>query len=89
MAIPDFFGKLRPYKSVLKRTKPLKELPAELLYVHGLTGEGKRKLLDIESKEHILSDKLLQSAYKMSSGAVAKTRIKEHWASAKPQKAAE
>ena len=88
MAILDFFGKLRPYKTVLKRTRPRNELPAQLLYVDWLSGEGKRKLLDLEGTEHCITDKVLQSNYKMATGAAAKKLIKEHWAEANPHTAA-
>jgi len=84
MAIKDFFGKLRPYKTVLKRTRPRHELPTQLLYVDWLSGEGKRKLLDLEGNEHVITDKVLQSNYKMTTGASAKKLIQEHWASANP-----
>ena len=87
MAIQDFFGKLRPYKSVLKRTRPRHELPTTLLYVDWLSGEGKRKLFDSEGNEHVITDKLLQSNYKLSTGAAAKKLIKEHWADANPNTA--
>ena len=84
MALKDFFGKLRPYKSVLKRTRPRHELPTQLLYVDWLAGEGKRKLVDMQGAEHVLTDKVLQSNYKLSTGAAAKALIKEHWADANP-----
>jgi hypothetical protein len=85
MAVPDFFNKLRPYKTVLKRTKPPATLPGELLYVHGLAGERKRSLLDTSGETHTMTDKILQSTYKMTNAKTAKTLIEEHWANAKPQ----
>tara|TARA_Y100001934_G_C12364257_1_gene782530 strand:+ start:1752 stop:2024 length:273 start_codon:yes stop_codon:yes gene_type:complete len=87
MALQDFLGKLRPYKSVLKRTRPKNELPTELLYIDWLSGESKRKLLDVAGNEHVLTDKILQSNYKLSTGAAAKALIKEHWAEANPHTA--
>jgi len=89
MAIQDFLGKLRPYKSVLQRTRPRHELPTQLLYVDWISGEGKRKLLDLEGNEHVITDKLLQSNYKLTTGASAKKLIKDNWASANPHTAAE
>jgi hypothetical protein len=87
MAVPDFFNKLRPYKTVLKRTKPPATLPGELLYVHGLAGERKRSLLDASGETHTMTDKVLQSTYKMTNAKTAKTLIEEHWANAKPKQA--
>ena len=83
MALLGFFEKLRPYKTVLRRTRPRHELPADLLYIEWLAGEGKRKLMDIAGKEHVIADKLLESNYKLSTGSTAKKLIKEHWLAAK------
>ena len=43
MAVLNFLEKLRPYKSVVRRTRPKAELPEELLYADWLGGEGKRE----------------------------------------------
>jgi len=85
MAPKDFLEKLRPNKTVLIRTRPRQELPAELLYVEWLVNEGKRKLLDHGGDEHVIADKLLQSNYKIATGAAAKKLIKEHWPKPAPQ----
>ena len=85
MALQGFFEKLRPYKTVLQRTRPRHELPVAALYVRTLVGEGKHQVLDAGSAEHLITDKLLESNYKMATGATAKKLIKEHWANAKPQ----
>ncbi|MED5465109.1 MAG: hypothetical protein VX699_10670 [Myxococcota bacterium] len=85
MAIQGFFEKLRPYKTVLQRTRPRHELPVAVLYVRSFMGEGKHQVLDATSAEHVITDKLLESNYKMATGAAAKKLIKEHWAEARPQ----
>ena len=87
MAVLNFLEKLRPYKSVVRRTRPQKDLPEELLYIDWLGGEGKRKLLDLQGNEHTLTDKVIQSNYKMATGSYAKKLIKEHWADANPHAA--
>ena len=84
MAVLNFLEKLRPYKSVVRRTRPQKDLPEELLYADWLGGEGKRKLIDLQGNEHVLTDKVLQSNSKMATGSYAKKLIKEHWADANP-----
>ncbi len=84
MSVQNFLEKLRPYKTVLKRTSSRKEFANELLYVEWLSGEGKRKLLDHGGNEHVLTDKSLESNYKMATGGAAKKLIKEHWPKANP-----
>ena len=76
-AIQGFLDKLRPYKTVLKRTSSKQELPFELLYVAWLAGA-----------EHTIADKALLSHYKVATGGAAKKLIKEHWPNANPHKAA-
>ncbi|MBT6179191.1 MAG: hypothetical protein HOI23_18245 [Deltaproteobacteria bacterium] len=85
MAVLNFLEKLRPYKSVVRRTRAKAELPEELLFADWLGGEGARKMIDVQGNEHILTDKVLQSNYKMATGAYAKKLIKEHWADANPK----
>ena len=84
MTVKDSLSKLRVFKSVLKRTRNREELPREALYVEWLAGEGKRKLLDTRGKEHIITDKLLQSNYRLATGSDAKKLIAAHWADANP-----
>ena len=81
MAVADFFSKLRIQKSVLKRTRKRDDLPREALYVEWLSGEGRRKVLDTRGKEHLITDKVLQSNYKLATGSDAKKLIATHWAS--------
>ena len=88
MSVQSFLEKLRPFKTVLKRTSSRQEFRTELLYVEWLTGEGKRKLLDYGGGEHVLTDKELESNYKMATGGAAKKLIKEHWPKANPNKQA-
>lgn len=84
MSVQTFLERLRPYKTVVQRTRPRPELPAQLLYTAWVVGEGKRKLLDLEGEEHLLPEKVLESNYKIATGSLAKKLIKEHWANAKP-----
>lgn len=79
MSISDFFSRLRIRKSVLKRTTKRKELPEAVLYVEWLSGEARRRVLDAERKEHVLTDDVVQSNYKLVSNAVAKKLIESHW----------
>jgi hypothetical protein len=85
MAILSFLEKLRPYKSVVRRTRAKADLPEELLYADWLGGEGSRKMIDLQGNEHVITDKVLQSNYKLATGAYAKKLIKEHWADANPK----
>ena len=82
MANNDFFSKLRVRRSVLKRTGKFSELPEKVLYVEWLSNEGKRKVLDVEGKEHAITDRKMQSNYKMATRRAAKKMIAEHWSDA-------
>ena len=75
----NFFERLRVRKSVLKRTTKRKELPEAVLYVEWLSGEARRRLLDAERTEHVLTDDVIQSNYKLVSNAQAKKLIASHW----------
>lgn len=75
----DFFARLRVRKSVLKRTTKRKELPEAVLYVEWLGGEARRRVLDTDRKEHLLTDDIVQSNYKLVSNAEAKKLIASHW----------
>jgi hypothetical protein len=75
----DFFDRLRIRKSVLKRTTKRKELPEAVLYLEWLSGEARRRLLDVARKEHLLADDVIQSNYKLVSNAQAKKMIASHW----------
>ena len=63
------------------------DLPATVLYLEWLGGETSRKVLDSERKEHVLTDAVVQSHYKVVSGPQAKELIEAHWAkdAAEPQ----
>ncbi len=76
----DILQKARIRRSVLKRTRPRTDLPDVVLYVEWLAGQGKRKVLDAEGKEHLLDDTVVQSQYRLVSGAEAKTLLAKHWA---------
>ena len=78
----DFLSKARANRSVLKRTRGPNDLPTPVLYVEWLSGEMRRKVLDTTGKEHLLTDKVLQSSYKLVTGAQAKDLIAEHWPAA-------
>ena len=86
-SMKDTFSKLRPRRSVLKRTTKRPDLPAAVLYVEWLGGEMSRKVVDAEGKEHVLTDATMQSHYKLVSGPSAKELIEAHWAklAAEPQ----
>ena len=75
----DFFDRLRVRKSVLKRTTKRKELPEVVLYLEWLGGEARRRVLDAEGGEHVLTDDVVQSNYKLVSNAQAKKLIATHW----------
>lgn len=84
----DMLQKLRPRRTVLKRTTKKADLPEAALYIEWLGGEMSRKLLDTAKKEHILSDQLLLSNYKVVGGTEAEKLIGEHWETEQPQKQA-
>lgn len=75
----DFLTKARARRSVLKRTSGPTDLPSPILYMEWLSGEAKRRVLDTAGKEHLLTDNVLQSNYKLVTGSQAKTLIDEHW----------
>jgi hypothetical protein len=78
--------KVRPRRTVLIRTTKKADLPETALYVEWLGGQMSRKLLDAEHKEHILSDDLLLSNYKIAGGPEAEKLIVEHWKKDQPKK---
>ena len=86
----DMLQKLRPRRTVLIRTTKKTDLPESVLYVEWLGGEMSRKVLDAEHKEHVLTDQILLSNYKISGGPEAETLIAKHWTQdqPKPQKPA-
>lgn len=75
----DFFSKVRSRRTVLKRTRPSPELPPAVLYLEWLNVEGKRKVLDPEGNEHVLTDKVLMSNFKIVSKTEANKLIEAHW----------
>ena len=74
----DFLSKARAQRTVLKRTTR-QALPSPVLYMEWLTGESRRKVLDVDGKEHLLTDLVVQSNYKLVTGAQAKELIAKHW----------
>ncbi|MEM6731035.1 MAG: hypothetical protein AAF658_05740 [Myxococcota bacterium] len=80
MAIVD---KLKGGKSVLKRTKPGKDLPRLALYV-GMAGTG-RTVRAPDGTETDLSIPVLTSHYKLVTGSKAKALIEEHWSASEPE----
>ncbi len=74
----EFIEKMRPRHTVLKRTRPRTDLPKLLLYMDMPT-TAKRRLLDSEGEEHELADNIVESSYRLVTGAQAKTLIEEHW----------
>ena len=75
----DFLSKARTRRTVLKRTRDRADLPSPVLYMEWLAGESKRRVLDTAGKEHLLTDNVVQSNYKLMTGAQAKELIEQHW----------
>ncbi len=80
----DFFSRLRARRSALVRTRPRPNLPAAALYLEWLPGASSRKLLDVDGKEHVLADGVIQSNYRLAHGAEGEALIAKHWAKAAP-----
>ncbi len=74
MAVVD---KLKGGKSVLQRTKPGKDLPRLVLYV-GIAPAG-YAVRAPEGTEHVLTQQVLASHYKVASGKKAAALMQEHW----------
>ena len=87
--IAGMMDKLRPRRTVLIRTTKKAELPEAALYVEWLGGEMSRKLVDAAHKEHVLSDQLILSNYKIAGGVEADKLINEHWKQDQPKKVAQ
>lgn len=79
-SVSDFFDRLRARRSVLKRTRKRDDLPEAVLYLEWVGGEGARRLLDPEGKEHVLPDAVVQSNYKSATKAEGKKLIEKYWA---------
>lgn len=77
----DFLTKARARRSVLKRTRGRSDLPSPVLYMEWLSGEMKRRVIDVEGHEHLLADAVVQSYYRLVTGGQAKDLIAAHWAS--------
>ena len=75
-----FFDRAKARRSVFKRTRKRDDLPEAILYLEWIGGEAKRKVLDPEGAEHVLSDTVIESHYKMASKPEAKKLIASHWA---------
>ena len=65
------------------------DLPEAALYVEWLGGEMSRKLIDAAHKEHVVTDQLVLSNFKIASGAEAEELIAEHWKKDQPKKQAQ
>jgi hypothetical protein len=76
--------KMQTRKTVLKRTRTRPDLPSLVLYLETVSGQPKRRVLDAEGKEHLLDESVLQSQYKLVTGAQAKELIDKHWPKARP-----
>lgn len=76
----DYLSKARAHRSVFKKTRGRSDLPSPVLYLAWLSGDSKRRVLDTEGHEHDLQDGVLQSNYKLMTGAQAKELIAAHWA---------
>lgn len=79
----QFFDRLRPRRTVLKRTKPAPDLPKLVLYAEWVQASAQRKVIDEEGKEHLIPDRTLESHYKQVGGGTAKSLIEAHWAEQK------
>jgi len=75
----SFLEKLRGLRTVLKRTRDHDDLPDEILYVAGLGGERTCRVLDDDGEEHVITEKTLQSHYKIVNKGEAKRLIEEYW----------
>jgi hypothetical protein len=76
-----FFRNIRAKKSVLRRTRPRPELPQYVLYLGELVGQNQRRVVGPAGEEKILSDKVVESNYKLVSGPEAEDLVKAHWLS--------
>jgi hypothetical protein len=83
----SFLDKMQTKRTVLKRTKSRAELPALVLYLETVAGQPKRRVLDTEGKEHEIEETVLQSTYKLVTGAQAKELHAQHWPKVTPPKA--
>ena len=79
MAIATLFQKMRVGRTVLKRTRANNEFPPFVLYTGALLSEHGRQLLDAHGKEHRLSDKIIESNYKIIGKSESKRLIAAHW----------
>lgn len=75
----DFFRHFHARETVLKRTQERPGLPRLLLYVEWLAGQMSRRVIDATGKEHVLTDNVLQSSYRMLTGAQAEESLRDHW----------
>ncbi len=82
----SFFDKARAGKSVFKRTRKIADLPEYILYIGigaSVGGHMERRVLDPAGEEHELTDKIIESNFRATTGAQAKDLVKKHWASVK------
>lgn len=80
----SFLDRMQTRRSVLKRTRGRPDLPALVLYLETVSGQPKRRVVDAEGKEHVLDESVLQSQYKLVTGAQAKDLHARHWPNLQP-----
>ncbi len=76
----DALSKLKPLRTVVERTKPKAGLPKLALYTEWLSGQFKRRLVDVDGASHDIDDLTIQSHFKVVSGSKSKVLIDKHWA---------
>ena len=79
-----FLDKIQTRRTVLKRTRSRADLPVLVFYIEPVAGQPKRRVLDSDGQEHVIDDAVLQSQYKLVTGAQGKELIDKHWAKEKP-----
>jgi len=75
----DFMSKARPMRSVLQRTRARGELPALVLYVEWLSGERRGASSTRPARRTSWTDRVVQSHYRLVTGAQAREHIAKHW----------
>ena len=83
----DLLDKMRARRTVLIRTTKRPDLPESALYLEWLGGQASRKVLGADHKEHILTDAIVRSNFKLASGPEAEVLVTQHWGNdvAEPQ----
>jgi len=84
--MPGMLDKLRPRRTVLIRTTKKDDLPEAALYIEWMGGEMSRKLVDSHHKEHVVTDQVILSNFKIASGPEAEKLVAAHWKKDQPHK---